>query len=165
MEEVEGILKTILIPRKWQDSFEIQELIQKDKEVNMILVEKEKCVPPSLEGKDRTLNGYMNPVEIIDYPFRGKLMYITFLRRRWKEPGEGGAGGANVSHFNTYEFHRPGMKTTDEFGDFLKGLDRDEFDELCRVWPVLRDLRQKDLSLVQKCAQWFHGRRSPTKAP
>ena len=139
---MDDILRTILIPEKWRDCFEINELIQKDKEVNMILVEKEACIPESLRGKEYVLNGYMNPVEIIDYPFRGKLMYITFLRRRWKIPGE---EGGSKSHFNTYEFHRPGMKTTDEFGDFLKGLDREEFDELCRVWPVLRDLREEDL--------------------
>ncbi len=66
-------------------------------------------------------------------------MYITFLRRRWKRRGD------NESYFNSYTFHRPGMKTTDEFGDFLKGLDREEFDELCGVWPVIRNLREKDL--------------------
>lgn len=128
-------LQTILIPEKWREYFEIKELIQKENEMNLILREKETCVPSSLEGKDWVLNGYTKPVEIIDYPFRGKLMYIKFLRRRWKVRGE------NESHVNTYEFHRPGMKTTDEFGDFLKGLDREEFDELCRVWPVLRTLR------------------------
>jgi hypothetical protein len=157
---MEEILKTILIPEKWRDGFEIKELIQREKEVNMVLVEKGKCVPKSLKGKNYVLNGYMDPIEIIDYPFRGRLMYITFLRRRWKEPGE---EGGNVSHFNTYEFHRPGMKTTDEFGDFLKELDREEFNELCRVWPVLRNLRKKNLSLVQKYTQWLYRSRSETK--
>jgi len=135
-----------LIPEKWRRSFELIELKEKAGgkrgEMHMLLQEKKDLIPPSLEGKDHVLNGFMNPVEIIDYPFRGKLMYITFLRRRWKVRGE---EGENVSHFNAYSFHRPGMKTTDEFGDFLKGLDRDEFDELCRVWPALGDLRQEDL--------------------
>ncbi len=135
---MDEILRTILIPKKWRGTFELKEFIEKEKEMSMILVEKEKCIPESLEGKTSVLNGYMDPIEVIDYPFRGKLMYITFLRRRWKEPGK---EAANVSHFNTYAFHRPGMKTTDEFGDFLKEFNREEFDELCRVWPVLGNLR------------------------
>lgn len=129
------VLQTILIPEKWRDYFEIRELIEKDKEMNLILVEKESLVPNSLEESDWVLNGYTKPIEILDYPFRGKLMYIKFFRRRWKVRGE------KESHVNTYAFHRPGMKTTDEFGDFLKELDREEFDELCCVWPVLGTLR------------------------
>ena len=128
-------LNTVLIPVKWRKNFRIKELTEKGKEMNMVLVEKEECIPDTLKGKDCVMNGYMEPVEIIDFPLRGKLMYITFLRRRWKKRGE------NKSHFNTYTFHRPGMKTTDEFGDFLKGLDRKEFDELCRVWPAAGNLR------------------------
>lgn len=136
----------LLIPEKWRQAFELIELKEKGEgekgEMNMLLREKKEMVPASLRQKAHVLNGFMEPLEIIDFPFRGKLMYITFLRRRWKEPGE---GGANVSHFNTYEFHRPGMKTTDEFGDFLKELDRKEFDELCRVWPALRNLWEETL--------------------
>lgn len=133
----------LLIPEKWRKAFEMVELREKGEgdsgEMTMLLRERKEMVPASLIDKDHVLNGFMDPIEIIDFPFRGKLMYITFLRRRWKLRGE------NESHFNTYEFHRPGMKTTDEFGDFLKAFDREEFDELCRVWPVLRDLREEDL--------------------
>lgn len=128
-------VNNILIPQKWRSKFEMKELKEKGKEMNMILVEKKECVPDSLKEMDYVLNGYMEPIEIIDYPLRGKLMYITFLRRRWKQRG------GNESYFNTYTFHRSGMKTTDEFGDFLKGLDREEFNELCSVWTVLRNLR------------------------
>ncbi len=125
----------ILIPKKWRNWFKITELTEKDKEMSMVLTEKEECVPDSLRETDYVLNGYMEPIEIIDFPLRGKLMYITFLRRRWKERG------GSKSSFNTYTFHRPGMKTTDELGDFLKELDRKEFDEFCGGWPVLRNLR------------------------
>ena len=128
-------LETILIPKEWRDCFELTKLTEKNKEMSMVLTEKVDCVPTVLRKIDYALNGYMDPIEIIDFPLRGKLMYITFLRRRWKKKGE------NESYFNTYTFHRPGMKTTNEFGDFLKELDRKEFDELLRVWPVLRHLR------------------------
>lgn len=128
-------LDTILIPKEWRECFELTELTEKDKEMSMVLTEKEECTPAFPEGAEHVLNGYMDPIEIIDFPLRGKLMYITFIRRRWKLKGE------NRSHFNTYTFHRLGMKTANEFGDFLKGLDRKKFDEFCRVWPVLENLR------------------------
>ncbi len=73
------------------------------------------------------LNGFLDPVEIIHFPFQGKLTYLKFYRRRWKAKGE------KESYHNTYRFHRPGMNTTDAFGDFLKGLTRKEFDEFCAV--------------------------------
>ncbi len=128
-------LETILIPKEWRNCFELTKLEEKDEEMNIVLTEKIECTPDLLRENDYVLNGYMEPIEIIDFPLRGKLMYITFLRRRWKKRG------GNESYFNTYTFHRPGMKTTNEFGDFLKELDREEFDEFCRVWPVLRNLR------------------------
>lgn len=80
-------VNNILIPQKWRSKFEMKELKEKGKEMNMILVEKKECVPDSLKEMDYVLNGYMEPIEIIDYPLRGKLMYITFLRRRWKQRG------------------------------------------------------------------------------
>ena len=70
----EGI-ETIFIPKKWRMNFKIKKLKEKNKEMNMVLVEKEECVPKMLAGADYVLNGYMEPVEIIDFPFRGKLMY------------------------------------------------------------------------------------------
>jgi len=81
----------------------------------------------------------LDNLEIIDFPLRGKLMYICFKRRRWKEKGK------DESYHNTYRFHRKCMKTTDGFGDFLKELDREEFDEFCSAWPGVLDFWEKDI--------------------
>ncbi len=59
-------LSTILIPKKWRSKFEMKKLIEKGKEMNMILAEKKECVPESLKGTDYVLNGYMDPIEVID---------------------------------------------------------------------------------------------------
>lgn len=104
----------------------------------MELVEKSECIPPSLAGKEVVLNGFMNSVEIIDFPFRGKPMYLSFTRRRWKEKG------TEESYHNEYTFHPVGMKATEEFGAFLKGLDRIERSEFFNVWPNLRHIREED---------------------
>jgi hypothetical protein len=75
----------------------------------------------------------MNPVEIEDFPLRGKKTYLKFFRRRWKEPG------LDESHFNQYPFHPEGMKATKEFGAFLKGLDREATDLFFSAWPDTRE--------------------------
>lgn len=131
------------------------ESFEKKKEWALKMVEKEECVPKELNGKSVAQNGYMNPVEIIDFPFQGRLVYLKFYRRRWKEKGE------KKSYWNEYRFHRKGMKTTDAFGDFLKGLTREEFDEFCTVWPRIRDFWKKDIRLVSKCLKWLHRCRGP----
>ena len=71
----------------------------------------------------------MNPVEIEDYPLRGKATYLKFFRRRWKEEG------TDESFANSYDFHPAGMKATRQFGAFLKELNRDESDFFFNHWP------------------------------
>lgn len=127
------------IPEELRGVFELGEYEKEEKEWILILREKEVLFPKELEGKEVVLNGYMNPVEVVDFPFQGKLVYMKFYRRRWKEKGK------EESFSNEYIFHRPGMKTTNAFGDFLKGLDRKEFDEFCDVWSGVRDFWEKDL--------------------
>lgn len=147
------------IPEKLRRSFRLESYTKKEKEWTLNLKEEKVCVPKELAGKEVILNGYMNPVEIIDFPFQGKLVYLKFYRRRWREKGR------QESYHNSYEFHRPGMKTTDAFGDFLKGLNREEFDEFCSVWSGVRDFWEEDIRVVQKCLEWFHRTRNTTEAP
>jgi hypothetical protein len=138
-----------LTPEEWQSTFELSEIIQKEKEINLILREKKNLIPKELIGKDVVLNGYCNFVEIIDFPFRGKAMYFKFYRRRWKEKN------AKEDFSNNYEFHRPGMKVSDKFASFLKGLNRKELDEFFDTWDNLRHIRKEDFQVVQKRFKWF----------
>jgi hypothetical protein len=126
MEILKQALKAIL-PEQWLDYFEVTEIKEKEKEWNITLVEKEDQIPKQLLNKKISQNGYLNPVEIHDFPIRGKPAYLKFIRRRWKEKGN-----KNESYFNEYEFHPKGMKATQEFGNFLKGFNREETDQLFR---------------------------------
>jgi hypothetical protein len=102
----------LLIPEEWRDIFDLVDVEEKQKEFLIILHEKKELIPNELQGKEVVSNGFKEPVEIIHFPLNGKLTYLKFFRRRWKKKGE------RESHSNTYRFHRPGMKTTDAFGDF-----------------------------------------------
>lgn len=121
-----------VLPKEWLRSFEVTEMKELEKEWQISLVEKETLVPKELRGKDVVLNGYMNPVEMTDFPLRGKQTYLKFFRRRWKEQGTA------ESYNNDYEFHPEGMKATKEFGSFLKELDREEADFFFSHWPGSR---------------------------
>jgi hypothetical protein len=144
-------IEKLLIPEQWRDTFEIKKITEKKTEWILILEERNECVPT---GSDVILRGFRNPVEVIDFPFHGKPMYIKFYRRRY-QVGEGEVLS------NTYNLHPKGMKATKEFGDFLKGLSRQERREFFLAFPDLRHIREEDFSLVSRCAQWFHRTRSP----
>lgn len=118
-----------LLPKEWLAFFDVTEIRELKSEWQIDLVEKDTLVPKVLSGKDVILNGYMNPVEMTDFPLRGKQTYLKFFRRRWKEQG------GSETYNNDYEFHPEGMKATKEFGVFLKGLDREETDFFFSHWP------------------------------
>lgn len=118
-----------LLPKEWLAFFDVTEIRELKNEWQIDLLEKESLIPKALSGKEVVLNGYMNPVEMTDFPLRGKQTYLKFFRRRWKERG------ADESYNNDYEFHPEGMKATKEFGVFLKGLNRKEADFFFSNWP------------------------------
>ena len=74
--EITDIAKNF-IPKKWRDFFEIENLVEKENEWNLTIKEKAELIPPELDGKKAVLNGYLPRIEIIDFPFHGKLMYRT----------------------------------------------------------------------------------------
>ena len=131
-------IEKLLIRERYRKDFEVIKLIEKPQEWIIKLVEKEERIPPELEGKEVVLNGYKEMLEIIDYPFVGKPLYLQFQRRKWKEKG------SKESYSNRYEIHPEGMKATQEFGDFLKELPRQERDEFFSSFPNIRHIRQED---------------------
>jgi hypothetical protein len=135
--DLEGMGK-ILLPERYQKYFITEELQEKRNEWLLILREKREEIPTELIGKDAVLNGYKDPVEILHFPLGGKNLYLKLYRRKWKERGK------SKSYSNQYRIHRQGMKTTDEFGDFLKELTRQERSEYFRTFKNIRHIIQED---------------------
>jgi hypothetical protein len=63
------------MPEQWRNIFEIKKIIEKKKEWILVLEEKKDRVP---QGSDTILRGFRNPLEIIDFPFRGNRCISGF---------------------------------------------------------------------------------------
>ena len=138
-----------IVPEGWTDIFELTSFKEKHNEFDIALEERADLVPDAIKNKDWVLNGYCKALELMDFPLRGKPVYIKIKRRRWKIRGEG------RSYANPHDLNYPGVKATKEFADFLKGLDREALDEFLDAWPVYRRMWEKDTSLVQRFLKRF----------
>jgi hypothetical protein len=127
-------LLKLIVPKEITDNFELVEIVEKEHMITLSFEELVNRVPEALQGKIVVLDGYINQLELQTFPLKDKTVYIALRRRRWKEKGD-----TTASYSNTYELHIEGMKTTKEFGAFLKeefGLQPDEYNKL---WKSITD--------------------------
>lgn len=118
----------LIAPGIINENFELQSIDEKTNTITIVFEEKQELVPQELKGKKVVLDGFLNPVELQTFPLKDKAVYLSIKRRRWKEKGSQGP-----IYNNTYDLHRKGMKTTNEFGLFLKeelGLRPSEYNKL-----------------------------------
>lgn len=118
----------MIVPKEITDNFELIEIVEKTNMITLSFEELTSRIPNPLRGKEVVLDGYLNQLELQTFPLKDKTVYIALRRRRWKEKGD-----TKQSYSNTYELHIEGMKTTKEFGAFLKeefGLQPDEYNKL-----------------------------------
>ena len=121
-------LLKLIVPKEITDNFDLIEIVERTNMITLSFEELTSRIPKALSGKEVVLDGYLNQLELQTFPLKDKTVYIALRRRRWKEKGD------NTQSFsNTYELHVEGMKTTKEFGAFLKeefGLQPDEYNKL-----------------------------------
>lgn len=122
MSDLLSSFSRLFVPEDILKHFDVTNL-QEDQGVILIeLVEKDnnEHIPKSIlrEGK-AVKDGYMNPIEIQSFPAQGKEVFLRLKRRRWK------VKGTHKGYHNTYSFINPGMKSTKEFGSFLKEIGRE----------------------------------------
>jgi predicted transcriptional regulator len=121
-------LLKLIVPKEITDNFELIEIVERTNMITLSFEELASRIPKPLIGKEVVLDGYLNQLELQTFPLKDKTVYIALRRRRWKEKGD-----SKQSYSNTYELHVEGMKTTKEFGAFLKeefGLQPDEYNKL-----------------------------------
>lgn len=121
-------LLKLIVPKEITDNFELIEIVERSNMITLSFEEITSRIPKALIGKEVVLDGYLNQLELQTFPLKDKTVYIALRRRRWKEKGD-----SKQSYSNIYELHVEGMKTTKEFGAFLKeefGLQPDEYNKL-----------------------------------
>ncbi len=127
-EELLAGIIGLIAPGIISKNFEVTSIIEKRETITIVFEEKTDLVPKELKGKEVVLDGFLNSVALQTFPLKDKMVYLSLKRRRWKELGTTGK-----SYSNTYDLHRQGMKTTKEFGTFLKeelGLRPSEYNKL-----------------------------------
>ena len=114
-------LISLIVPDNILEHFEYEKLEELSGVIRVHLTEKKapNHYPKEILGKwKRSLNGFMTPIELQTFPTKGKEVFMLLKRRRWKLEGN------NTSYYNHYSFNKKGMKSTKEFGAFLKEIGR-----------------------------------------
>ena len=104
-------LLRLVIPKEIVEYFELKQILEKSKEIVLILEEYPTQIPEELKDKNVVLDGFLNELSFQTFPLKDKTVYIAIRRRRWKEKGV-----PQKSYSNQYDFHITGMKTTKEQG-------------------------------------------------
>ena len=121
-------LLNLIAPNVIIENFTLVQIAENETTITLYFEEKEDKIPEELTGKEIVLDGYLNTLELQTFPLKDKTVYIAVRRRRWKEKGN-----EEKSYNNRYDLHFEGMKTTKEFGVFLKeelGLQPSEYNKL-----------------------------------
>ena len=132
--ELVELLLGLIAPEEITRNFIVVKIVEAKGSITIVFEEKTDRIPEELIGKEVVLDGFLNTLELQTFPLKDKTVYFAIKRRRWKEKSTEGK-----SYSNTYELHDQGMKTTKEFGAFLKeelGLQPTEYNEL---WRSLTD--------------------------
>ena|SRR5437016_457069 len=80
------------------------------------LHEKQELIPKELEGQEVMLDGFCNPVSILNHSWALKKIYLIVKRRRWKQKG------SDTHYSNSYELHPQSVKMTKEMAAFFKSI-------------------------------------------
>lgn len=112
---LENLLSTLL-PEEIHLHFELVSIAEEKDRIVLRFEERVDLYPSALCGcSSVVLDGFCNPLELLNYPLRDKPTYLKIYRRRWKISGQ------SKHYSNSYDLHPEGVKATHSFASFLKG--------------------------------------------
>ena len=102
------------------DITQVEELcdISSKKVFVSVRLEEKNCLPSSYELSEYESKGFLSSKTVQDFPLRGKAVYLTIKRRRWRHKE------TKKEIRSDYSFIAEGSKLTQELSDFLKDTDR-----------------------------------------
>ena len=107
----------LLLPDGVLDYFEITQVDQKEKEI-LIVLEERNVIPEEYQGRKLESKGFYEDSKVQDFPLRGKAFFLIIRRRRWIDKTTGDIV------FRHWELVAKGTRMTQEFATFLKGISR-----------------------------------------
>jgi hypothetical protein len=107
----------LLLPDGVLDYFEITQVDQKEKEI-LIVLEERNVIPEEYQGRKLESKGFYEDSKVQDFPLRGKAVFLIIRRRRWIDKTTGDIV------FRHWELVAKGTRMTQEFAAFLKGISR-----------------------------------------
>ncbi len=112
-QQIQEHLYSLLIPKEIMSDFSITKVEEMNELLVIELVEKKEKILNFDQHATLVLNGYLNPIEIQNFPVTGKVCILKLIRRRWKVQGT-----KEVNFFNDYSYTIEGTKVTPKFGAF-----------------------------------------------
>lgn len=79
------LLLQYLLPDELPEYFELVEIKEREVEELSLYLDEKKIIPPELKNKQVVSHGFTDPINIQDFPLRGKRVYLVVRRRKWKD--------------------------------------------------------------------------------
>lgn len=86
----------------------------------LIHLEEKNILPSGYEPSDYESKGFMKAIIVQDFPLRGKAVYFSIRKRRWRHKIE-----SNKIISRDFGFLADKTRMTADLADFLKGTDRE----------------------------------------
>ncbi len=134
------------LPEEIQKYFQITE-ITKTKETISLQIEELNNLPEEIKlkkGEKIISKGFSNPLQLQDFPIRGRTVWLNIYRRKWVIEGRKGIIKRDL------DLYIPGMKTTKGFGFFLKEADRKVSEEYRAGCGIPGVTREEAIQMVQR---------------
>jgi outer membrane usher protein FimD/PapC len=94
--------------------------ISSKKDCLYIYLDEKNRLPSGYDALNYESKGFYERTIIQDFPIRGKAVYLSIKRRRWRSKTD-----KSITIKSDYSFITEGSKLTIELSDFLKGTGRD----------------------------------------
>ena len=112
---IDSHIYSLVIPEAILKDFVLTKVEEQEELLIFTLIESEQKIPSCENGIRLVQNGYLNALEIQNFPIQGKQCVFRLIRRRWKE-----SPATKTTYDNKYSYAVEGTKVTPKFGDFLK---------------------------------------------
>ena len=106
----------LLLPAYLIEHFKVVKIDTASGQIKLYLEEKSE-VPEEYQDLSLIGHGFHKQSTIKDFPIRGKQVFLYVRRRRWLDKK------TNQVYSRDWKVTAKGTRMTEEFADFLKGLD------------------------------------------